>query len=91
MASLHLEVEGRVQGVGYRWYARQCAVRKGLVGWVMNRADGSVEVAAKGGEAELSRFRVELQTGPSGAHVTAIRDLPPISNDEFGDSFRVRK
>lgn len=91
MPTLHLEIEGRVQGVGFRWYARQCAVRKGLVGWVMNRPDGCVEVAAKGGEVELNRLRAELQTGPPGAQVTAIRDLSQISDDDLGESFRVRK
>lgn len=91
MPSLHVEVEGRVQGVGFRWYARQCAVRKGLIGWVMNRPDGAVEVAAKGSEAELNRFRAELKSGPPGAEVTAIRDLPLISDDDLGDSFGVRK
>ncbi len=87
---MHFEIEGRVQGVGYRWYARQCAQRKGIGGWAMNRSDGCVEVAAKGSDEDLSRFRIELQSGPPGAVVAAIRDLPLISESELGDSFKTR-
>lgn len=91
MASLHVEVEGRVQGVGFRWFARQCAKRKGISGWVMNKPGGTVEIAAKGGEAELVRFRRDLQSGPAGAMVSAIHDLPAIPESELGDAFEVRR
>lgn len=80
-----------MQGVGFRWFARQCARTKGLGGWVMNRADGMVEVAAKGAEAELTRFRRDLQSGPAGAQVTSVRDLAPVPEIELGDSFEVRR
>lgn len=91
MPTLHVEVEGRVQGVGYRWFTRQCAKRKGLTGWVMNKPGGTVEVAAAGAMADLLRFRTELHAGPHGAHVTAVRDLDPVSAEELGESFVVRR
>lgn len=91
MPTLHVEVEGRVQGVGYRWFTRQCARRKGLAGWVMNKPDGTVEVAAKGEEAQLLRFRRDLQSGPAGAEVTAVKDLAPLDESDIGDSFDVRR
>ncbi|MBA2687618.1 MAG: acylphosphatase [Gemmatimonadaceae bacterium] len=91
MSTLHVEIEGRVQGVGYRWFTRQCARRKGISGWVMNKPDGTVEVAAKGGEAELQRFRLDLQSGPSGAEVASIRELAPLAESELGDAFEVRR
>lgn len=91
MPTLHVEVAGRVQGVGFRWFARQCAKRKGITGWVLNRPDGTVEVAAKGGESELLRFRRELHSGPAGADVTSVRDLAAIADAEFGDTFDVRR
>jgi acylphosphatase len=91
MASMHVEIEGRVQGVGYRWFARECAQRKGISGWVMNRMDGCVEVAAIGEDSDLQRFRTELRSGPPGARVTAIKDLPPIQESELGTSFIVKR
>jgi acylphosphatase len=91
MPTLHVEVEGRVQGVGFRWFARQCARSKGISGWVMNRSDGMVEVAAKGGEYELNRFRRDLQSGPAGAEVTAVRDMAPLEDSAIGDLFEVRR
>ncbi len=91
MPTLHVSIEGRVQGVGFRWFVRQCAKRKGISGWVMNNLNGTVEVAAKGGEADLVRFRRDLQTGPSGAQVTAVKDLDPVTESELGDTFEVRR
>ena len=90
IATMHVEIEGRVQGVGYRWFARQCAHKRGIHGWVMNRPDGCVEVAARGSPEKLERFRAELKVGPPGADVTQIRDLPEIA-EELGSAFVVRR
>lgn len=90
LATMHVEIEGLVQGVGYRWFARQRANKKGINGWVMNRPDGCVEVAATGDQAKLDLFRAELKVGPPGAQVRAIRDLPEIS-DDLGSAFLVKR
>lgn len=90
MPIMHVEVEGRVQGVGYRWFARQAAKRKGIYGWVWNRPDGCVEVVGKGPEAALAAFRSELKVGPPGAHVTAVRDLAEAA-DDIQEEFVVRR
>jgi acylphosphatase len=76
MEVLHAVVRGRVQGVGYRWFVRERARRLGVRGWVRNRADGSVEVEAAGEVSTLEELRTLLGQGPSGAHVSAIDDLP---------------
>ncbi|WP_092609236.1 acylphosphatase [Raineyella antarctica] len=45
---LHAVVHGHVQGVGFRFWTERQAARLGLVGWVANRNDGSVEIVAQG-------------------------------------------
>jgi acylphosphatase len=72
-------VRGRVQGVGFRWFARQAARRLGLAGWVSNRPDGGVEVAAEGEQSSLEVFRGMLGQGPEGAHVISVDDAGPVS------------
>ena len=71
----HLLIEGRVQGVGFRWFTRERARRRGLRGWVQNRPDGSVEVQVSGHVDVLAGFVAELAQGPEGAQVTAVREL----------------
>ncbi len=51
---LEIIVTGRVQGVGFRYHAREEATRLGLVGWARNRADGSVQIVAEGERAALA-------------------------------------
>jgi len=72
-------VKGRVQGVGYRFFASQEARRFGLTGQVHNLPDGSVEAEAEGPIAQLERWVAALRKGPSLAHVTRLQAewLPP--------------
>lgn len=68
--SVHIFVEGRVQGVCFRYYTRQEAVKLGLSGWVRNLSDGRVEVLAEG-EEDLLRMLLDFcKHGPSHAHVS---------------------
>ena len=83
-------VRGRVQGVGYRWFAVRSAERLGLAGWVRNLDDGSVEVAARGGGESLAHLESELKRGPSGARVTGVT-VSDIQHELVeGNSFRVK-
>ena len=70
--AVHLLISGRVQGVGYRYWARSFAVRLGLKGWVRNMADGRVELLAIGGTADLDRLVDACRLGPSSAAVTDV-------------------
>ena len=65
-------VTGRVQGVGYRFFARGAAERHGISGSVRNLRDGRVEVYAMGTDAQLAAFLADLQRGPRTALVESV-------------------
>jgi acylphosphatase len=72
MERLELRVTGRVQGVGYRWQAREEALRLGLTGRVRNRADGSVQLLAEGPRPSLTALVEWARHGPARARVEAV-------------------
>ena len=78
-------VAGRVQGVGFRWWTRGVARRIGVTGTVRNRADGTVEVDARGDDAQLTALRRLLNEGPPGATVESVweSDASAVSRTPF--------
>ncbi|PYP88040.1 MAG: acylphosphatase [Blastocatellia bacterium AA13] len=72
-------VRGRVQGVGYRYFAIRAAAGCNLTGYVKNLADGSVEAVAEGSAKAVESFKKELAKGPSFARVTDVAEfeIPP--------------
>ncbi len=82
-------VEGRVQGVGFRWFVRGQALRFQVDGWVANRDDGSVQVVAEGNTTALDGLLRELRRGPPGANVVAVRESRSAARGE-ADGFRIR-
>jgi acylphosphatase len=77
-------IEGKVQGVGFRWWTVGEAARLGLAGWVRNRRDGRVEVLAIGDPAVLDRLAELCAAGPSGARVDRIERLPAEDDGSVG-------
>ena len=67
-------VRGRVQGVGFRYFAIRAANDCGVVGTVRNLRDGSVEAIAEGSTDAVAGFKRELERGPSYSHVTAVEE-----------------
>ena len=65
--AIRLVITGRVQGVGYRWWAKGEARRLGLDGWVGNRRDGSVELVAAGPAAAVVELIQACWRGPVAA------------------------
>lgn len=70
---LHAIVFGVVQGVNFRYSTRREAQRLGLVGWVRNLPDGTVEVTAEGARAALEQLLSFLHKGPPAARVTHVQ------------------
>jgi acylphosphatase len=88
-ARLLASVQGSVQGVGFRWFVQREAARLGLVGWVMNRRDGSVEVVAEGPEEALEQLVERLRAGPSGAAVLSlVQQREPACGNLVGFAIR---
>ena len=78
-------VSGRVQGVGFRFFAERAARRTGVRGWVRNLPDGSVETVVEGEEPAVMCYLDEIRKGPLGGRVTDIRveDRDPERLESF--------
>jgi acylphosphatase len=76
MRAVRLTIVGRVQGVGYRDWVVRTGRRFGLVGWVRNRTDGSVEALVAGEDAAVAGMIDACRKGPPFAEVTRIDEAP---------------
>ena len=89
MESIHLEIRGRVQGVGFRWYVMEIGRELGLSGWVKNRPDGIVELAAGGDSGAIAKLEAAVAEGPGGARVEEVRKLAPVGADSLEKPFAI--
>ena len=69
-------LEGRVQGVGFRYTCIHEGERLGLSGWVRNTPSGDVEVWAEGPQDKLEELIKWLHRGPPGARVDTVACEP---------------
>ena len=79
-------ISGRVQGVGFRYFTQDAARREGLLGFVRNNDDGTVEAVAEGESEALERFERAIRRGPSRSrveHVTIDEVEPMVSTNSF--------
>ena len=74
--AIHLRIFGKVQGVGFRAWAKQEADKRSLRGWVRNRSDGSVEVVFVGHAHVLDQMYALCKRGPEGAQVDRVAKIP---------------
>ncbi|MCB9689853.1 MAG: acylphosphatase [Alphaproteobacteria bacterium] len=72
MVRAHVVVHGRVQGVSYRAYAQQQAVRLGLRGWIRNAKDGTVEAVFEGSKEPVEAIVAWCHRGSPLAQVTRV-------------------
>ena len=89
MPTIHLLIKGTVQGVNYRYSAKEQADRLSINGWVRNTPEGHVEITATGTPSALDRFTTWCRRGPSHATVTAVESTP-LPETPF-DSFQIRR
>jgi acylphosphatase len=82
-------IVGRVQGVGFRWFAWDAAAREGLSGYVRNEPDGAVEAVVEGERDALDRFEWKISSGPRGARVDHVdRGAAPATGRFHGFSIK---
>nr|MDH3076333.1 acylphosphatase [Bacillus velezensis]MDH3097658.1 acylphosphatase [Bacillus velezensis]WGE00840.1 acylphosphatase [Bacillus velezensis] len=72
MLQYHMIADGRVQGVGFRYFVQMEADRHKIAGWVKNRDDGRVEILAEGPEESLKQFAEAVRKGDPFSHVTGV-------------------
>jgi acylphosphatase len=89
MKTVHVRIEGRVQGVYFRDYTRREALKLGIDGWVRNASDGSVEAVVSGPEKAVEAMLDWFQTGSPHAIVRAVK-VREISLPETFSSFEIR-
>lgn len=81
----HVFVSGLVQGVAFRYHARERARELGVAGWVRNLSDGRVEARFEGPEERVEAFLAWLRHGPRAALVTEceVREREPAGDEGF--------
>ena len=84
-----IRVEGRVQGVGFREFARRAAERGRLVGYAMNLEDGDVRVVVEGERAAIAALVAALEKGPRLGNVARVGVTWRAASGEF-TSFGIR-
>ena len=87
---LHAIVEGRVQGVGFRYFTQERAVSLGLTGWVRNRWNGTVELVAEGPREDVEKLLQAVRRGPRVGTTQNVNVDFQEATGEFG-SFYIRR
>jgi len=85
-----LRIGGRVQGVGFRAFVQEEAMRLDLRGWVRNRRDGSVEALIVGESAKIDALTAALRRGPPGARIQGIDAVEVTPVELVGEDFDIR-
>lgn len=86
---VHILLSGRVQGVGFRYFACHQAEELHILGWVKNTRDGRVEIEASGETQQVDTFIFRMKTGPARAMVTTVT-VSNLSPERTFTSFTIR-
>ncbi|MEK0448965.1 MAG: hypothetical protein RL088_1233 [Verrucomicrobiota bacterium] len=85
MTARHVFYEGRVQGVGFRWSAKNLARGFDVTGWVKNLPDGRVEMQVCGDSDEVEAFLEAMEESELKSHIKAVdvKVIPPFAAQGF--------
>ena len=87
---VHAIISGRVQGVFFRMETKRAAERFGVVGWVRNLRDGSVEAVFEGKKSQVDAILDWCNQGPANALVTGVNTKMEVySGDDEFDGFKI--
>ena len=73
MVTRLLQISGRVQGVGFRYYVQDHAALEGVHGYVRNLPDGRVEALVQGSDEPVAALVAWARRGPAGAKVAELQ------------------
>jgi acylphosphatase len=82
--TFRLRITGKVQGVGYRFWATRTAANLRLRGWVRNRHDSSVEMLVTGASEGVAAMVEAARKGPDGARVAEVTATPDANDGSVG-------
>lgn len=88
-ARARIVITGRVQMVGFRWFARRWAEDLDLTGWVRNNRDGSVGLEVEGKRQRIETLIKELKDGPKHARVENV-DASWLAFENRFRAFQIR-
>ena len=84
----HLIISGKVQGVGFRYWMQNLAIKKNISGWVKNKMSGDVEALIVGQEKEIQELIKLCETGPSSANIDRVQ-INDYDKDYLKESFDI--
>jgi acylphosphatase len=90
MNRLRVVIDGRVQGVGFRFSTQREAMALGLGGWVRNLYDGRVEAEFEGPRGTLEAMLAWCRGGPAFARVSNVEVEWESGEPRYGGEFRIR-
>jgi acylphosphatase len=84
MTGRHVFFEGRVQGVGFRWTAKNIARGYDVTGWVRNLPDGRVEMQVSGETDEVDAFIEAIEESELNGHIRKVdvSVIPPLKGTQ---------
>ena len=89
IGTYNLLLSGRVQGVGFRYFAEARASRYNIKGYVKNIYDNKVEIVCQGDPDNLDKFIIEVKNGPSFSHITNV-EMEEITDAPVYNVFEIK-